>query len=159
MLELSAADPVYVVVTVSVTPVGNVVILGVPVLSIEGVTLFEMVVLEHLDPVGDGLEDWDRVATCVRVWLIERRLVEVCLSLDVTVLERAGVEEALVLAVNDADPEAVFVVEMDAVCVLDWAEEVEGLEEAVSAGVELATDVRLGDPEGVRVRMVVTVSV
>ena len=79
MVLLSAADPVYVVVTVSVTPVGNVVILGVPVLSVEGVTLFETVVLEHLDPVGDGLDDWDRVATCVRVWLIERRPVEVCL--------------------------------------------------------------------------------
>jgi hypothetical protein len=77
----------------------------------------------------------------------------------VTVLEIRGVEEALVLALKDADPEAVFVLEIDAVAVLDWAEEVEGLEEAVSAGVELATDVRLGDPEGVRVGMVVTVSV
>ena len=159
MVLLSAADPVYVVVTVSVTPVGNVVILGVPVLSIEGVTLFETVVLEHLDPVGDGLDDWDRVATCVRVWLTDIRLVTVCFSLDVTVLEIRGVEEALVLALKDADPEAVFVVEMDAVCVLDLAEEAEGRAEAVSAGVELATDVRLGDPEGVRVGMVVTVSV
>jgi hypothetical protein len=77
----------------------------------------------------------------------------------VTVLERAGVTDALVLALKDADPEAVFVVDMDAVCVLDWAEEAEGRAEAVSAGVELATDVRLGDPEGVRVSMVVTVSV
>ena len=76
-----------------------------------------------------------------------------------TVLERAGVTDALVLALKDADPEAVFVVDMDAVCVLDWAEEAEGRAEAVSAGVELATDVRLGDPEGVRVSMVVTVSV
>ena len=65
MVRLSAADPVYVVVTVSVTPVGNVVILGVPVLSRDDVTDLETVVLEHLDPVGDGLEDWDRVASPV----------------------------------------------------------------------------------------------
>ena len=156
---LSAADPVYVVVTVSVTPVGNVVILGVPVLSRDAVTDLETVVLEHLDPVGDGLEDWDRVRTAERVWLIERRPVEVCLSLDVTVLEIRGVEEALVLALKDADPEAVFVLEIDAVAVLDLAEEVEGLEEAVSTVVELATDVRLGAPEGVRVSIVDAVSV
>jgi hypothetical protein len=77
----------------------------------------------------------------------------------VTVLERAGVTDALVLALKDADPEAVFVVDMDAVCVFDWAEEAEDLAETVSAVVELATDVRLGDPEGVRVCIVVTVSV
>jgi hypothetical protein len=123
------------------------------------VTDLETVVLEHLDPVGDGLEDWDRVATCVRVWLIERRPVEVCLSLDVTVLEIRGVTETLVLALKDGDPDAVLLVEMDAVAVLDLAEEAEGRAEAVCAGVELATDVRLGVEEGVRVRMVVTVSV
>ena len=64
-MRLVAADPVYVVVTVSVTPVGNVVILGVPVLSRDAVTVFETVVLEHLDPVGDGLEDLDRVDCAV----------------------------------------------------------------------------------------------
>lgn len=61
VVRLCTAEPVYVVVTVSVTPVGNVVILGVPVLSRDAVTDLETVVLEHLDPVGDGLEDWDRV--------------------------------------------------------------------------------------------------
>ena len=76
-----------------------------------------------------------------------------------TVLERAGVTEALVLALKDGDPDAVLLVEMDAVCVFDWAEEAEGLAETVSAVVELATDVRLGDPEGVRVCMLVTVPV
>jgi hypothetical protein len=146
-------------VTVSVTPVGNVVILGVPVLSIDGVTDLETVVLEHLDPVGDGLEDWDRVASPVRVWLTDIRLVTVCLSLDVTVLDLTGVEEALVLPLKDADPDAVFVVDMDAVCVLDLAEEAEGRAEAVCAVVIDDTDVRLGDPEGVRVGIVVTVSV
>ena len=154
-----AADPVYVVVTVSVTPVGNVVILGVPVLSIDGVTDLETVVLEHLDPVGDGLDDLDRVTCPVRLWLTDMRLVTVCLSLDVTVLDLMGVEEALVLALKDGDPDAVLLVEMDAVAVLDRAEEAEGLEETVSAVVEVATDVRLGDPEGVRVCMVVTVPV
>jgi hypothetical protein len=56
-----------VVVTVSVTPVGNVVILGVPVLCIEGVTDFETVVLEHLEPVGEGLEYLDCVKSAERL--------------------------------------------------------------------------------------------
>ena len=159
MVRLSAAEPVYVVVTVSVTPVGNVVILGVPVLSRDAVTLFETVVLEHLDPLGDGLEDWDRVRTAERVWLIERRPVVVCLSLDVTVLESAGVEEALVLALKEAEPDAVFVVEIDAVAVLDLAEEVEGLEEAVSAVVMLEKEVRVGVAERTGVCVVLAVSV
>ena len=76
-----------------------------------------------------------------------------------TVLETAGVEEALVLALKDADPEAVFVVDMDAVAVLDWAEELEGLEEVVSAVVIDATDVRVCMAEGVRVSIVLAVSV
>jgi hypothetical protein len=159
VLRLSAADPVNVVVTVSVTPVGNVVILGVPVLSRDAVTDLETVVLEHLDPVGDGLEDWDRVFTPVGLWLTEKRPVVVCLSLVVTVVEIRGVEEALVLPLKDADPDAVLLVDMDAVPVLDWAEEVEGLEDTVSEVVELATDVRLGAPEGVRVSIVDAVSV
>lgn len=134
-------------------------ILGVPVLCIEGVTDFETVVLEHLDTVGDGLLDWDRVKSADRVWLTDKRPVVVCLSLDVTVLDLTGVTDALVLALKDGDAEAVFVADMDAVGVLDRAEEVEGLEEVVSTGVELATDVRLVMAEGVRVRTVVTVSV
>jgi hypothetical protein len=138
-------------VTVSVTPVGNVVILGVPVLCIEGVTDFETVVVEHLDTVGDGLKDCERVRTPDRVWLTDKRPVAVCLSLDVTVLDLTGVTDALVLALKDGDAEAVLVADMDAVGVLDRAEEVEGLEEAVSAGVKLATDVIVDVIEGVRV--------
>ena len=134
-------------------------ILGVPVLCIEGVTDFETVVVEHLDTVGDGLLDCDRVVSAVTLWLTDKRPVAVCLSLDVTVLDVTGVTDALVLALKDAEPDAVFVVDMDAVCVLDWAEEVEGLEEAVSTGVELATDVRVDVIEGVRVCIVLTVSV
>ena len=137
--------------TVSVTPVGNVVILGVPVLCIEGVTDFETVVVEHLDTVGDGLKDCERVRTPVRVWLTDKRPVAVCLSLDVTVLDLTGVTDVLVLALKDGDAEAVLVADMDAVGVLDRAEEVEGLEEAVSAGVKLATDVIVDVIEGVRV--------
>ena len=137
--------------TVSVTPVGNVVILGVPVLCIEGVTDFETVVVEHLDTVGDGLKDCERVRTPVRVWLTDKRPVAVCLSLDVTVLDLTGVTDALVLALKYGDAEAVLVADMDAVGVLDRAEEVEGLEEAVSAGVKLATDVIVDVIEGVRV--------
>ena len=141
------------------TPVGNVVILGVPVLCIEGVIDFDTVVVEHLDTVGDGLLDCDRVRSADRVWLTDKPPVAVCLSLDVTVLDLTGVTDALVLKLKDAEPDAVFVVDMDAVCVLDWAEEVEGLEEAVSAGVELATDVIVDVIEGVRVCIVLTVSV
>ena len=141
------------------TPVGNVVILGVPVLSRDAVTDLETVVLEHLDPVGDGLEDWDRVVSAVTLWLTEKRPVVVCLSLLVTVVEIRGVEEALVLPLKDADPDAVFVVDMDAVPVLDWAEEVEGLEEAVSAVVMLEKEVRVGVAERTGVRVVLTVSV
>ena len=159
MLRLSLAEPVYVVVTVSVTPVGNVVILGVPVLSIDAVTDLDTVVLEHLEPVGDGLEDWDRVFTPVGLWLTEKRPVVVCLSLDVTDLDLTDVTEALVLALKDPEPEAVLLVDMDAVPVLDWAEEAEGLEEAVSAGVELATDVRVGVAERTGVCVVLAVSV
>lgn len=145
--------------TVSVTPVGNVVILGVPVLCIEGVTDFETVVVEHLDPVGEGLFDLDRVVNPVGLWLPDKRPVAVCLSLDVTVLDLTGVTDALVLALKDGDAEAVLVADMDAVGVLDRAEEDEGLEEAVSAVVELATDVIVDVIEGVRVRIVVAVSV
>ena len=134
-------------------------ILGVAVLSIDGVTDLETVVLEHLDPVGDGLEDWDRVRTAERVWLIDIRLVMVPFSLRVVVLEIRGVEEALVLPLKDVDPDAVLLVDMDAVGVLDRAEEVEGLEEAVSAGVELATDVRVGVAERTGVCVVLAVSV
>ena len=141
------------------TPVGNVVILGVPVLSRDAVTDLETVVLEHLDPVGDGLEDWDRVVSAVTLWLTDKRPVVVCLSLLVTVVEIRGVEEALVLPLKDADPDAVFVVDMDAVPVLDWAEEVEGLEEAVSAVVMLEKEVRVGVAERTGVRVVLTVSV
>ena len=145
--------------TVSVTPVGNVVILGVPVLCTETVTDFETVVVEHLDPVVKGLLDWDRVVNPVRLWLPDKRPVAVCLSLDVIVLEGTDVIDALVLALKDDDLEPVFVADIDAVGVLDLAEEDEGLEEVVSAGVELATDVIVGVTEGVRVCIVVTVSV
>ena len=38
-------------------------ILGVPVLSREAVTDLDTVVVEHLDPVADGLADLDRVVS------------------------------------------------------------------------------------------------
>lgn len=134
-------------------------ILGVAVLSIDGVTDLETVVLEHLDPVGDGLEDWDRVRTAERVWLIDIRLVMVPFSLRVVVLETAGVEEALVLPLKDVDPDAVLLVDMDAVGVLDRAEEMEGLEEAVSAVVMLEKEVRVGVAERTGVCVVLAVCV
>ena len=51
------------VVTVSVTPVGNVVILGVSVLSREAVTDLDTVVVEHLVPVVKGLVEGGRVVS------------------------------------------------------------------------------------------------
>ena len=158
-LGVCAADPVYVVVTVSVTPVGNVVILGVPVLSIEGVTDLETVAVEHLDPVGDGLEDPDRVVSAVTLWLTDKRPVIVPFSVDVIVLETAGVTEALVLALKDAEPEAVFVVEIDAGPVLDRTTEDDARAEAVSEVVIDENDVKVGVAEDTGVRVVDAVSV
>ena len=159
MLRLSAADPVYVVVTVSVTPVGNVVILGVAVPSKDAVTDLDTVAVEHLDPVGDGLTDLDRVVSPVGLWLREKRPVVVPLSLNVFVLETAGVTEALVLRLKDGEPEAVLLLDTDPVVVLDWAVEADGLEEPVSAVVSLEKGLVVVVPEGVRVCIVVTVSV
>ena len=63
MLLLAVVDDdatplnVFVTVTVSVTPVGNVVILGVPVFACVTVTECEFVTVEHRDTGGEGLDD------------------------------------------------------------------------------------------------------
>jgi hypothetical protein len=146
-------------VTVSVTPVGNVVILGVCVLSREAVTDLDTVVVEHLDPLGDGLADLDRVVNPDGLWLTESRPVAVLLSLDVVVLETAGVTETFVLKLKDGDAEAVLLVEIEAVVVLDLADDADKRAEAVSEFVAVEKGVVVVVGEGVRVRIVLAVSV
>jgi hypothetical protein len=146
-------------VTVSVTPVGNVVILGVPVLSREAVTDLDTVVVEHLDPLGDGLADLERVVSPDGLWLTERRPVAVCFSLDVVVLETAGVTETFVLALKDGDAEDVLLVEIEAVVVLEWADDADKRPEPVSEFVAVEKGVVVVVGEGVRVRIVLAVSV
>ncbi len=119
----------------------------------------DTVVVEHLDPLGDGLADLDRVVSPDGLWLTERRPVAVCFLLDVVVLDLAGVIEVLVLALKDVEPEAVFVVDMDAVVVLVWAEEDDERAEIVSEFVALKKEVIVVVGEGVRVCIVLTVSV
>lgn len=75
------------------------------------------------------------------------------------VLETAGVIEVLVLALKDVEPEAVFVVDMDAVVVLVWAEEDDERAEIVSEFVALKKGLFVVVGEGVRVCIVLTVSV
>jgi hypothetical protein len=76
-----------VVVTVSVTPVGNVVILGVGVPSFDGVTDLETVAVEHRDARCDGLDDCDLVVKPEGVTVFDIRPLGVCLALDETVGE------------------------------------------------------------------------
>jgi hypothetical protein len=136
-----------------------VVILGVPVLSREAVTDLDTVVVEHLDPLGDGLADLDRVVSPDGLWLTERRPVVVLLSLAVVVLDTAGVAETFVLTLKDGDAEAVLLVEIEAVVVLDWADDADKRAEAVSEVVALEKGVVVVMDEGVRVRIVLTVAV
>jgi hypothetical protein len=136
-----------------------VVILGVPVLSREAVTDLDTVVVEHLDPVADGLVERDRVVNPDGLWLTERRPVVVPFSLAVVVLDTAGVTETFVLALKDVDAEAVLLVEIEAVVVLEWADDTDRRAEAVSEVVTLEKGVVVVVGEGVRVRIVLTVAV
>jgi hypothetical protein len=63
----SAELPVQVPVTLSVTPVGNVVILGVPVFPIDCVTECEFVAVGQRVDVWNGLDDIDFVRILVAV--------------------------------------------------------------------------------------------
>jgi hypothetical protein len=79
-----------------VTPVGNVVILGVPVLAIDCVTDLEFVTVVVLLIGGDGLDDCDLVIRLVELCDTEMRAVCDCLGLNETVVEDDS--ELLVLA-------------------------------------------------------------
>jgi hypothetical protein len=80
-------EEVYVVVTVSVTPVGNVVILGVEVLTMEREAGREPVAVPHRDTGGDRLDDCDLEFAIEVVSVFDIRLVGLCRGLKETVGE------------------------------------------------------------------------
>lgn len=81
------SEDVYVVVTVSVTPVGNVVILGVEVLTMEGDAARDPVAVAHRDTGGERLDDCDLEIAADLVSVFDIRLVGVCRGLKETVVE------------------------------------------------------------------------
>jgi len=74
-------------VTVSVTPVGKVVILGVGVPTFDSVTERETLVVAHRDAGGDRVDETDFVLPPEVVSVFDIRAVVVCLTLDETVVE------------------------------------------------------------------------
>ena len=81
------SEDVYVVVTVSVTPVGNVVILGVEVLTMEGDAARDPVAVAHRDTGGERLDDCDLEIAADLVSVFDIRAVGLFLPLDDTVVE------------------------------------------------------------------------
>lgn len=112
-------EEVYVVVTVSVTPVGKVVILGVEVVAMDDEGGRDAVALPHRDTGGDLLDDCDFEITLEEVSLTDMRLVELCRGVRETVGEDdcdrvgllEGVYETEELAVLELLDEAVMVCE------------------------------------------------
>ena len=86
----SLALPLYVVVTVSVTPVGNVVMLGVPVLARDPVTECDLVRIADGVIRGDGLDDTDLVIRAEADTLVVMRAVGVSRVDNETVVEEEG---------------------------------------------------------------------
>ena len=78
-------EEVYVVVTVSVTPVGNVVILGVEVLTMEREAGRDPVAVAHRDTGGERLDDCDLEFAIEVVSVFDIRLVGLCCGLKETV--------------------------------------------------------------------------
>ena len=98
------------VVTVSVTPVGKVVILGVGVPSFDGDTDIETVAEEHREARCDGLDEADLVIKPEADTLFDIRPLCVCLVLDETVGEDDC--DLLTLAEGVYDTEALGVFEL-----------------------------------------------
>jgi len=113
----SAPLNVFVTVTVSVTPVGNVVILGVPVFACDTVTEWEFVTVEQHVGGDERLDETDLVAAFVFVCVLDIRPVIDSLALNETVVEEEwdllclddGVYETDALFVFDLLDEPVFV--------------------------------------------------
>ncbi len=82
-----APEEVYVVVTVSVTPVGNVVILGVEVLAMDDEGGRDTVALPLRETGGDRLDDCVLELAPEVVPVLDMRLVRLCRGLEETVVE------------------------------------------------------------------------
>ena len=151
-------EEVYVVVTVSVTPVGKVVILGVEVLAMDDEGGRDAVAVPHRDTGGDRLDDCDFEIAPEVDPVLDMRPVRLCRRLEETVGE------------DDCDrvglPDGVY--ETDAVVVLELLDEAvmvrEGALLTLAAGLFVAEFVAVGagEPVGLRVSLtlepVVTVS-
>ncbi len=137
-------------VTVSVTPVGKVVILGVGVPTFDNVTERETLVVAHRDTGGDRVDETEFVLRPeVVVSVFDIRAVVVCLALEETVVEDDC--DLLVLA------EGVYVTE--AVVVLELLVEPETVREAtellddLGLNVDDGVAVSPGEPVGLRVSL------
>lgn len=152
-------EDVYVVVTVSVTPVGNVVILGVAVPTVDGEDGNDAVAVTHRDTGGVRVDDTDLVIRSEVVSVLDMRPVGVCRGLDDTVVDddcdlvslAEGVYETEALVVLELLVEAVPVGE--AALLFDEA----GL--AVAEFVALSTAEPVGLSVSLALEPVVTVSV
>lgn len=137
-------------VTVSVTPVGNVVILGVGVPSLDGVTDLETVAVEHRDARCDGLDDCDRVIQPEGVTVFDIRPLGVCLALDETV----GEDECDLLPLLEGvyDTEALGVLEL----LVEPDTEIEAtlLLDDLGLNVEEGVAVSSGEAVGLRVSLI-----
>ena len=96
---LAWPDPVYVVVTVSVTPVGNVVILGVPEFARDIVNEGDLVVVLHLDLTEVGLADFEIDTLLVTDTDLDRAPLVVCFI----EFEVVDVDEGHLLALAEAE--------------------------------------------------------
>jgi hypothetical protein len=101
-------EEVYVVVTVSVTPVGNVVILGVEVLTMEREAGRDSVAVAHRDTGGDRLDDCDLEIAADLLSVFDIRLVGLCRGLKETVGEDDCDRVVLLEGVYDTDALAVL---------------------------------------------------
>ncbi len=143
------SDDVYVVVTVSVTPVGNVVILGVGVPTFDNVTDRETLVVAHRDTGGDRVDETDFVLPPEVVSVFDIRGVRVCLALDETVVEDDC--DLLVLAEGVYVTEALVVLEL-LLLLVRVAEATELLDD-LGLNVDDGVAVSAGEPVGLRVSL------
>jgi hypothetical protein len=136
-------------VTVSVTPVGNVVILGVGVPTFDSVTDRETLVVAHRDTGGDRVDETDFVLPPEVVSVFDIRGVRVCLALDEIVVEDDC--DLLVLAEGVYVTEALVVLELlvEPVRVAEAAEVLDNLVLVVAEGVAVSA----GEPVGLRVSL------
>ena len=161
------------VVTVSVTPVGKVVILGVGVPSFDGVTDLETVAVEHRDARCDGLDDCDRVVKPEGVTVFDIRPLGVCLALDETVgeddcdllplLEGVYDTEALgvleLLVEPDTDTDATLLLDDLGLNVEEGVAVFSGVDVGLRVPLTLGPVVALSDENGEEVLLAPTVAV